>query len=368
MPPELLVAVFPLDRFAGEPLFLGNALEVPIAVRVQAVIGHEHRLDDRAMLPRRDHREVFDIEIDRHGHQVGILLALHHLLGCDLPDLGDMQLCRVGSQDERRALPLPVRLLESFYGVAAAVDWVLHPGPVLPGVDVDAHKGLSCIERLQIEYEASLVECGMIAGRRPSWLSLLLAACFPIRTVRQIGADLANRVLDDGAPIGKGHAWKALRKVPTSPGRGMGCRYHRGRLGPGQEGMGGNEAFAPFQMLLAVIGNPLAELVCMREKKVDVESACRSEHRCRGIQGGAFLGIGTSLFSLAQIKQHFGSSADLSHLALPLSRTKVLHACSIRSMAACVKGVGTSASQFKTCINLPNTPPPMTRLQNWHSA
>src|SRR5260221_14461981 len=123
----------------------------------------------------------------------------------------------------------------------------------------------------------------------------------------------------------------------------MGCRCHSGRLGPGQEGMGRNEAFAPFQMLLAVIGDPLGELVGMREKKVDVEGACSSQHRCRGIQGRTFLGIRSSLGVFAQIKKQFSGSAGLSHLALPLLRTKVLHAFSIRSMAVCVKVVSPSS-------------------------
>jgi hypothetical protein len=53
----------------------------------------------------------------------------------------------------------------------------------------------------------------------------------------------------------------------------MGCRYHRGRLGPGEQFMGGNEAFAPFQVFLTVVGDPLGELVGMGQKKVDVRSA-----------------------------------------------------------------------------------------------
>src|SRR5215472_13584975 len=101
----------------------------------------------------------------------------------------------------------------------------------------------------------------------------------------------------------------------------MGCRLDRAGFSPGQEGMGRNEAFAPFQVFLTVVGDPLGELVSMREKKVDVEGACRSEHGCRGSQGRAFLGIGSSLGAFAKIKQHCGGSASLSHLVLLLLRT-----------------------------------------------
>ncbi len=83
----------------------------------------------------------------------------------------------------------------------------------------------------------------------------------------------------------------------------MGRRCHGGRFSPGQEGIGRNEAFAPLQMLLAVIGDLLSELVCMREKKVDLEGARSIEHLYRGSEGRAFLAIGPSLGAFAQIKK-----------------------------------------------------------------
>jgi len=148
MPPELLVAMLAFDRLARLPLLPGDAPQMVVAVGVQTMIGHEHRLDDRAMLSDRDHRQVFDIEIDAYCHQVWVLLALHHLAGCDLLHLRDMQCCRMGSQDQRRALPLPVRFLESRYEVVAGVDRVVYPSPSLCCVDVDAHKGCFEIEGL----------------------------------------------------------------------------------------------------------------------------------------------------------------------------------------------------------------------------
>jgi len=38
VPPELLIAVFPLDRLAGLPLLPGNALEMAIAVSIEPLI------------------------------------------------------------------------------------------------------------------------------------------------------------------------------------------------------------------------------------------------------------------------------------------------------------------------------------------
>ncbi|HEX9134084.1 MAG TPA: hypothetical protein VF844_17465, partial [Ktedonobacteraceae bacterium] len=74
MPPELLVAALSSDGLAREPLLSAYALQMPIAVLIEAKIGHKHGLDDLAMPPGRDHREVFHIEVDRHGDQVRITL------------------------------------------------------------------------------------------------------------------------------------------------------------------------------------------------------------------------------------------------------------------------------------------------------
>src|SRR5260221_8822337 len=54
MPPQLLVAVLALDRLARLPLLFRNAFEMTVAMSVQTVIGHKHRLDDRVMLPDRN--------------------------------------------------------------------------------------------------------------------------------------------------------------------------------------------------------------------------------------------------------------------------------------------------------------------------
>jgi hypothetical protein len=121
MPPELLVALLAFDRLARLPLFLGNAPQMAVAMGIQAMIGHKGGLNDPAMLPDGDHRQILDIEIDRHRDQVRIVLAFHHQALFDLFDLRDVQFRRMRSQDQGGA------------------------------VDVEAHKRLSCIERLQIE-------------------------------------------------------------------------------------------------------------------------------------------------------------------------------------------------------------------------
>ena len=81
--PQLSVAPLPLDRFAGLPLLLGNPFEMAIAVLIEPVIGDKARPDDLPVLPDGDHRQLFDVQIDRHRDQIGIALALHHLPGGD---------------------------------------------------------------------------------------------------------------------------------------------------------------------------------------------------------------------------------------------------------------------------------------------
>ena len=79
MSPELLVAVLALDRLARLPLFFRNALEMPEACLIKPVISHKHRFDDRAILAHGDYREILDIEVDGHGHQVRVLFAFFDL-------------------------------------------------------------------------------------------------------------------------------------------------------------------------------------------------------------------------------------------------------------------------------------------------
>jgi hypothetical protein len=190
--------------------------------------------------------------------------------------------------------------------------------------------------------DASLVERGVIGGRWIPWFALLLPARFPVRVIGEIGADFANRVFDHRAAVGKGHAWKALGKVPAGPGMGMGCRFYRAGFSPAEQFMGRNEAFAQLQVFFAVIDHALGELLGMRQKEVNVESAHGSQHRCRRIQGGSFLVIGSSLVSPAQVKGQFRSARGLAHPVVLLLRTNVLGASSVLRVDLVVKLVRSS--------------------------
>jgi len=118
--PELLVAVLALGWLAREPLLFGDALEMPIALLIEAVIGDKDCFNDVLMLPDRDHRQVFHIEIDRHCHQLRIELALLHLFGLDLFGLREVQRGYLLGEDQGGALPLPGRITQPLLEVAAA--------------------------------------------------------------------------------------------------------------------------------------------------------------------------------------------------------------------------------------------------------
>ena len=49
--------------------------------------------------------------------------------------------------------------------------------------------------------------------------------------------------------------------------------WYSAGFGPGEQFMGRNEAFAHLQACFTVVGDPLGELVGMRQKKVNVRSA-----------------------------------------------------------------------------------------------
>ncbi len=67
---------------------------------IQSLIAGKHGLDDGSMLPDRDHRQLFDIEVDCHGDQIAITLGLHDLFGCHRLLLGKMDLDALVFQDQ----------------------------------------------------------------------------------------------------------------------------------------------------------------------------------------------------------------------------------------------------------------------------
>jgi hypothetical protein len=59
--------------------------------------------------------------------------------------------------------------------------------------------------------------------------------CRLARVVREIRPHLADGILDDRPPVGKGHGWKALAEIPAAPGMGMGRRCHGADFGPAEQ-------------------------------------------------------------------------------------------------------------------------------------
>ena len=49
--------------------------------------------------------------------------------------------------------------------------------------------------------------------------------------------------------------------------------FDRAGLGPAEQLMGRDEAFAHLQVFFTIVDHPLGELLCMRQKEVDVRSA-----------------------------------------------------------------------------------------------
>src|SRR5258708_22896817 len=150
MPPELPVAVLPLDRRTRLPLLLRDAPQMPIAVLIEPVIGDKDGLQDDAMLAHRDHGEIAHIEVDGHRHQIRIELAFFDFLRHDLFALRKMQFSRLCSQNQGWTLLLPALIALTLLKVAAAHDWIVHPPPRLPIVDLELHKALLHISALQL--------------------------------------------------------------------------------------------------------------------------------------------------------------------------------------------------------------------------
>src|SRR5258708_22739855 len=99
----------------------------------------------------------------------------------------------------------------------------------------------------------------------------------------------------------------------------MGLRLHGTGFGAAEQFVGGDRPLSHLQVLLRIVGDALSQLVGMRQKKVNVEGACLIEQAASGIQGGSFVCIGSSLVSLAQVKQQFGGARGLAHRVVLLS-------------------------------------------------
>jgi hypothetical protein len=261
MLPELPIAVFSLDCFAGEPLLLPDAFHVLVAVLIEPMVPHKEGLGDVPILPDCDHRQILDIEIDRDRHQVGVLFALLHFLRLDCFDLREVQGSGISAQDQFGTLLLPGWVCPTCFKVATLLDRIVVPFPCSSGVDLQSGKRLSQISFIQFKREGSLVEGRVIAGSWGSRPPLLFAGRSPVRQVGEIRASFANGILDHRATIGKGHVREVFTKVPVGPGVRVLFRCDRLEFGPGQQLVGGNE---PFPFLLISVGDrsdPLRELL-----------------------------------------------------------------------------------------------------------
>ncbi len=99
----------------------------------------------------------------------------------------------------------------------------------------------------------------------------------------------------------------------------MVARFDGAGLGPAEQLIGRDGPLAHLQMLFRVVRDTLSQLVGMGQEEVDVEGARCIEHLDGGSEGGSFVGIGSSLVSLAQVKEQFRCPYGLSHLPLPVS-------------------------------------------------
>ena len=107
MLPELLITVLSLDRLPREVLLFADLFQMQIPRPIQAMIPHKDRLDESPMLPDGNHREIFDVQIDADGDQIGVLLALDHLFRFDGFGLGKVQLGALLAQHQLGAFLLP---------------------------------------------------------------------------------------------------------------------------------------------------------------------------------------------------------------------------------------------------------------------
>lgn len=123
MLPELLIAAFSFDWLARLPLLLGHPLQMPVAVLIEPPVRDKARQDDLPVLSGRDHRQVFHIEIDRHCHQVGILLALSDLLRADGFRLQEVYGRSLLREHQGGALLFPARLLPALLARSGCSGW-----------------------------------------------------------------------------------------------------------------------------------------------------------------------------------------------------------------------------------------------------
>ena len=109
---------------------------------IEAVIGEKAALDESLMLPHGDHRQVLDIEIHCHRHQIRIALALHDFAGLNPLALREVdgRACFREHQLGREGLPLGFGA--PLFKIAVVAGGVVDPLPPRPCIDAQADKTL----------------------------------------------------------------------------------------------------------------------------------------------------------------------------------------------------------------------------------
>jgi hypothetical protein len=164
MPPEVLIAVLPFDRFACKILLFTDLFEMQIARPIQPMIAHKDGFDDLAVLSECDDGEIAHIQVDTDRHEIRISFALDDLLRFAGFRLRKMQFGTLRVENQLGACFFPGGLLYPLLEVARGLDRVVVPLPARPGVDFELCKTVLRLAGFQIQAEGALIERGMIGG------------------------------------------------------------------------------------------------------------------------------------------------------------------------------------------------------------
>ncbi len=301
---------------------------MPIALPVEATISHKERLDDRPILPHRDHREILDVQINGHRHQVRVLFARFDLFRRDCFDLREVQGGGLGTQDQFGALVLPGRVTPARFKIPAQLDRIVVPFP--RGASVDFETGEAGararvqVGLVQVQGKRVVVEGRVVACSRAAWPPLLLAGCAPRRQIREKGAYFANGIFDHRAAVDEREIREPCAKIVAGQRMGMGAGFHGEGFGPGEQLVGGEEPLPFFLMLLREIAHLFCKFVRMGQEKGHIEGTGCVQKPGRFLEISALAAIGSSLFTVSEVEEQFGRACCLSHPASFLFRTKLL--------------------------------------------
>ena len=125
---------------------------------IQSLIAGKHRFNDGSMLPDRDHRQLFHIEIHCHRDQVGVLLALDNFRRRDVFRLGEMNGRDLLAHHQFWAFRFPSGFAAALLKIAVVARGIVDPDPLGALIDLQAHKALSQIAPPKFQLEGSRVQ------------------------------------------------------------------------------------------------------------------------------------------------------------------------------------------------------------------